>query len=147
MRLNRFMIRPLVEMGLREEVGPGDTTGGFLVGDDPVQTGQIYAKGTGVICGLLLADETVRMVDPDAVVETPLATAEHRVPGAGGKFRHCGPAPVGAVRADPHHVRGTAAVGEEPVGVVPPAAGELRRQEREQVGYVVRAARSSRHAP
>ena len=65
MRLNRFMIRPLVEQALREELGPGDTTGGFLVGDDPVQTGQIYAKGSGIICGLLLADETIRTVDPD----------------------------------------------------------------------------------
>lgn len=81
MQLNRFMIRPLVEMGLREEIGPGDTTGGFLVGDDPVQTGQIYAKGTGVVCGLLLADETVRMVDPDAEVEQGVADGEAMEPG------------------------------------------------------------------
>ena len=81
MQLNRFMIRPLVEMGLREEIGPGDTTGGFLVGDDPVQTGQIYAKGTGVVCGILLADETVRMVDPDAEVEAPVADGDLMEPG------------------------------------------------------------------
>lgn len=81
MQLNRFMIRPLVEMGLREEIGPGDTTGGFLVGDDPVQTGQIYAKGTGVVCGILLADETVRMVDPDAEVEAPVADGDIMEPG------------------------------------------------------------------
>lgn len=81
MQLNRFMIRPLVEMGLREEIGPGDTTGGFLVGDDPVQTGQIYAKGTGVVCGILLADETVRMIDPDAEVEAPVADGDPMEPG------------------------------------------------------------------
>jgi nicotinate-nucleotide pyrophosphorylase (carboxylating) len=69
MQLNRFMIRPFVEQGLREELGQGDTTGGFLVGDDPVQTAQIYAKGHGVVCGLLLADETIRLVDPDAQIE------------------------------------------------------------------------------
>ena len=70
MRLNRFMIRPLVEQGLREELNAGDTTGGFLVWDeDPVQTGQIYAKGDGVACGLLFADETIKLIDPDAVVE------------------------------------------------------------------------------
>ena len=34
MRLNRFMIRPLVEQGLREELNAGDTTGGFLVWDE-----------------------------------------------------------------------------------------------------------------
>lgn len=69
MRLNRFMIRPLVEQALREELGPGDTTGGFLVGDDPVQTAQIYAKGHGIVCGLLLADETIKQIDPDAKIE------------------------------------------------------------------------------
>jgi nicotinate-nucleotide pyrophosphorylase (carboxylating) len=70
MRLNRFMIRPLVEAGLREELNAGDTTGGFLVWDeDPVQTGQIYAKGNGVACGLMFAEETIKLVDPEAKVE------------------------------------------------------------------------------
>jgi nicotinate-nucleotide pyrophosphorylase (carboxylating) len=81
LQLNRFMIRPYVEQALREEVGPGDTTGGFLVGDDPVQTGQIYAKGTGIVCGLLLADETVRTIDPDAVIEHPLKDGDPIGPG------------------------------------------------------------------
>jgi nicotinate-nucleotide pyrophosphorylase (carboxylating) len=81
LQLNRFMIRPYVEQALREEVGPGDTTGGFLVGDDPVQTGQIYAKGTGIVCGLLLADETVRTIDPDAVIEHLLKDGDPIGPG------------------------------------------------------------------
>ena len=68
MLINRFMIRPFVEQALREELDAGDTTGGFLVGDDPVQTGRIYAKGRGIVCGLLLADETIKMVDPDAEI-------------------------------------------------------------------------------
>jgi nicotinate-nucleotide pyrophosphorylase (carboxylating) len=81
MQLNRFMIRPYVEEALRVEIGPGDTTGGFLVGDDPVQTGQIYAKGTGVACGLLLADETIKTVDPDAEVEHMLKDGDNMEPG------------------------------------------------------------------
>ncbi len=81
MRLNRFMIRPLVEQALREELGPGDTTGGFLVGDDPVQTGQIYAKGRGIVCGLLLADETIKAVDPDAGVEHAVQDGDPVEPG------------------------------------------------------------------
>ncbi len=81
MQLNRFMIRPYVEQALREEIGPGDTTGGFLVGDDPVQTGQIYAKGDGVICGLLLADETIITVDPDAQVEHMANDGDDMEPG------------------------------------------------------------------
>ena len=82
MRLHRFMIRPLVDMGLREELGPGDTTGGFLVGDDPVQTGQIYAKGDGVVCGLLLADETIRTIEPEAQVEWMVEDGDAMQPGA-----------------------------------------------------------------
>jgi len=81
MQLNRFMIRPYVEQALRDEIGPGDTTGGFLVGDDPVQTGQIYAKGTGIVCGLLLADETIRTVDPDARIEQTLQDGQDMGPG------------------------------------------------------------------
>ena len=81
MQLNRFMIRPYVEQALRDEIGPGDTTGGFLVGEDPVQTGQIYAKGSGIICGLLLADETIRTVGPDARIEQMVQDGEEMGPG------------------------------------------------------------------
>ena len=81
MQLNRFMIRPYVEQALRDEIGPGDTTGGFLVGEDPVQTGQIYAKGSGIICGLLLADETIRTIDPDARIEQMVQDGEEMGPG------------------------------------------------------------------
>jgi len=81
MQLNRFMIRPLVEQGLREEIGLGDTTGGFLVGDDPVQTGQIYAKARGVACGLLFADETIRLLDPEASIEHLVKDGDPVEPG------------------------------------------------------------------
>jgi nicotinate-nucleotide pyrophosphorylase (carboxylating) len=81
MQLNRFMVRPYVEQALRDEIGQGDTTGGFLVGEDPVQTAQIYAKGSGIVCGLLLADETIRTVDPDARVEHMLKDGEEMGPG------------------------------------------------------------------
>lgn len=82
MQLNRFMIRPLVEAGLREELSAGDTTGGFLVQDeDPIQTGQIYSKGSGIVCGLLLADETIRLLDPDAEVEHAVSDGDPVKPG------------------------------------------------------------------
>jgi nicotinate-nucleotide pyrophosphorylase (carboxylating) len=81
MQLNRFMIRPYVEQALRDEIGSGDTTGGFLVGEDPVQTAQIYAKGSGIVCGLLLADETIRTVDPDARIEHMVKDGEEMGPG------------------------------------------------------------------
>ncbi len=69
MKINRFMIRPLIEYGLREEISAGDTTGGFLVGDDPIQTASIYAKASGVVCGTLFADETIRLIEPEAKIE------------------------------------------------------------------------------
>jgi nicotinate-nucleotide pyrophosphorylase (carboxylating) len=75
------MIRPLVEQGLREEINAGDTTGGFLVGDDPIQTGQIYAKAKGIVCGLLLADETIKMADPDSQVEHMVRDGDQIDPG------------------------------------------------------------------
>src|SRR5262245_3974413 len=81
MQLNRFMIRPYVEQALRDEIGPGDTTGGFLVGEDPVQAAQIYAKDNGVACGLLLADETIRTIDPDARIEHIVKDGEEIGPG------------------------------------------------------------------
>lgn len=81
MQLTRFMIRPYVEQGLREEVGLGDTTGGFLVGDDPIQTAQIYSKGHGVACGLLFADETIRLCDQDAKIEHLVKDGDDVAPG------------------------------------------------------------------
>lgn len=82
MLLNRFMIRPFVEAALREELSSGDTTGGFLtLQDDPVLTGQIYAKGHGVACGLLLADETIRTLDPEAQIEHQVKDGDAVAPG------------------------------------------------------------------
>jgi nicotinate-nucleotide pyrophosphorylase (carboxylating) len=81
MLLTRFMIRPFVEQALREELSAGDTTGGFLVGEDPIQTGQIYAKARGIACGLLLADETLKMADPEAVVEHMVRDGDPIEPG------------------------------------------------------------------
>jgi nicotinate-nucleotide pyrophosphorylase (carboxylating) len=68
MQLNAFLVRPFVEQGLREEIGPGDTTGGFLAGNDLVTEALVYAKQHGVVCGLLLAEETVRLLEPEAKV-------------------------------------------------------------------------------
>jgi nicotinate-nucleotide pyrophosphorylase (carboxylating) len=68
MMLNAFMVRPLVEQALREEIGPGDTTGGFLAGPGDRADAQIYAKRPGVACGLLLAAETIRMIEPEAQI-------------------------------------------------------------------------------
>ncbi len=56
MQLNRFMIRPLVEQGLREEIGLGDTTGGFLVGDDLAD----WLAAETEVDALLLGDDAIQ---------------------------------------------------------------------------------------
>src|SRR5690606_19454616 len=81
MQINRFLIRNLVEQGLREELSSGDTTGGFLVGDDPVQTASIYAKASGIVCGLLFTDETIRQIQPDARIEYLVQDGDEVGPG------------------------------------------------------------------
>lgn len=81
MKLNRFMIRPLVELGLREEISSGDTTGGFLVGDDPVQSANIYAKASGIVCGMLFTDETIRLIEPEAGIEYLVEDGDAVEPG------------------------------------------------------------------
>ena len=82
MQLNRLIIRPFIEQGLREEFGLGDTTGGFLTwDDDPVQTAQIYSKAKGVVCGMLFVDETIRLVDSQAEVEHLVKDGDEIQPG------------------------------------------------------------------
>lgn len=81
MQLSGFMVRPFVEQGLREEIGAGDTTGGFLVGPDDRSQALIYAKKPGVVCGLLLAEETIKAIEPNALVSYQVHDGERVQPG------------------------------------------------------------------
>jgi len=68
MQLNPFIIRPIVEAALREEIGPGDTTGGFLVDSRDTASCQIYVKERAVIAGLPVAEQVFKMLDPDCAI-------------------------------------------------------------------------------
>src|SRR2546427_1392922 len=68
MQLNRFILRPIVEAALREEIGPGDTTGGFLVGPGDTARCQIYVKERAVVAGLPVAEMVFKTLDPDCQV-------------------------------------------------------------------------------
>lgn len=68
MQLNPFIIRPIVEAALREEIGPGDTTGGFLVGPEDSASAQIYVKEPCVVAGLPVAEQAFKVLDPDCQV-------------------------------------------------------------------------------
>lgn len=68
MELNPFIIRPIVEAALREEIGPGDTTGGFLVEPQDSGSCQIYVKERATIAGLPVAEQVFKTLDPDCAV-------------------------------------------------------------------------------
>ena len=68
MQLNPFIIRPIVEAALREEIGPGDTTGGFLVDPKDTASCQIYVKERAVVAGLPVAEQVFKTLDPDCTV-------------------------------------------------------------------------------
>jgi nicotinate-nucleotide pyrophosphorylase (carboxylating) len=68
MQLNAFVLRPIVEAALREEIGPGDTTGGFLVGPGDTAQAQIYVKERAVVAGLPVAEQVFKTLEPGCVV-------------------------------------------------------------------------------
>ena len=68
MQLNPFIIRPIVEAALREEIGAGDTTGGFLVGPKDTASCQIYVKERAVVAGLPVAEQVFKVLDPECTV-------------------------------------------------------------------------------
>ena len=68
MQLNPFVIRPIVEAALREEIGPGDTTGGFLVGPGDTAQAQIYVKERAVVAGLPVAEQVFKTLEPGCTV-------------------------------------------------------------------------------
>ncbi len=81
MQLNRYLIRPAIQRALDEELYPGDTTGGFLVDDQQPGEAQIYVKEAGVVCGLLMVDETVKTLDADAEITWLVADGDEVQPG------------------------------------------------------------------
>ncbi len=54
----------LVELALVEDVGSGDITSSLLISPDTTGTGRIEAREPLVACGLAVAEEVFRQVDP-----------------------------------------------------------------------------------
>src|SRR2546425_12195069 len=81
MQLNRFILRPIVEAALREEIGPGDTTGGFLVGPKDTARCQIYVKERAVGAGLPLAGMAVKTLVADRQVIPGVVDGDEGVEG------------------------------------------------------------------
>jgi nicotinate-nucleotide pyrophosphorylase (carboxylating) len=57
-------VRPLIELALAEDIGPGDATSEATLPVDLMLQGRIFAKEGGVIAGLPVARAVFRRVDP-----------------------------------------------------------------------------------
>ena len=71
----------VLELALREDIGSGDVTTGSIVPEDAVLTGEIRAKGTGVISGIGLCCEVFRKLDPDCMWEEIVHDGDRVSPG------------------------------------------------------------------
>jgi len=63
------LVRPLVEAALAEDVGRGDVTTTATVFPHREGEGEILVREDGILCGLPVARETFRLLDPTLVFE------------------------------------------------------------------------------
>lgn len=73
--------RPLIELALREDLGPGDVTTRATIPEGAWGRGAIVAKAHGVICGLPVAAEVFRAVDERISLTPHMRDGEPVQPG------------------------------------------------------------------
>ncbi|MDR0363915.1 MAG: carboxylating nicotinate-nucleotide diphosphorylase [Bacteroidales bacterium] len=66
-------LEEIIKEALREDIGDGDHTTLATVPADAVRSAQMYAKETGIICGVEVAKEVFLTVDPTLRVEVFLS--------------------------------------------------------------------------
>lgn len=71
----------VLELALREDVGSGDITTDSIVPEDAVLTGEMRAKGVGVVSGIRLSGAVFRKLDPDCVWEEIVRDGTRVSPG------------------------------------------------------------------
>lgn len=71
----------VLELALREDIGSGDVTTDGIVPGDAVLTGEIRAKGTGVVSGIGLCGAVFRKLDPDCAWEETVCDGDRVSPG------------------------------------------------------------------
>lgn len=71
----------VLELALREDIGSGDVTSRSIVPEDAVLTGEMRAKGAGVVSGLGLSCAVFRKLDPDCVWEEIVHDGDRVSPG------------------------------------------------------------------
>jgi nicotinate-nucleotide pyrophosphorylase (carboxylating) len=78
----------LIDLALAEDVGSGDVTTQAIVPADVQGTAEIVVREAGVVCGLEVALEVVRRLDPAASMEVlvPDGAAIHDPPGVAARL-------------------------------------------------------------
>ncbi len=71
----------VLDLALREDIGSGDITTGSTVPEGAVLTGEIRAKGTGVVSGIGLSGVVFRKLDPDCMWEEIVHDGDRVSPG------------------------------------------------------------------
>ena len=74
--------RPLVDLALAEDIGPGDITTRLAIPEPMIGQAQIEAREPVVVCGLEIAAEVFRAVDPELSFEAQARDGEHAPTGA-----------------------------------------------------------------
>lgn len=73
--------RPLIELAIAEDIGPGDATSNSTLSSDTVLHGRIVAKESGVIAGIPIAVALFQEVDPGITVFAHVADGQEVVAG------------------------------------------------------------------
>ncbi len=73
--------KPLIDLALAEDIGPGDATSLSTLGPDVLLHGRIVAKSRGVIAGLPVAEAVFCTVDPEITFTAVVREGQAVVPG------------------------------------------------------------------
>jgi len=73
--------RPLIELAIAEDIGPGDATSQSILDADLELRGRLVAKAPGVIAGLPVAEAVFRQVDTRIAFVAHVADGQEVVPG------------------------------------------------------------------
>lgn len=74
-------VEAVLELALREDIGSGDITTESTVPEDSVLTGEVRAKGTGVVSGIGLCGMVFQKLDPHCEWEEMVCDGDRVSPG------------------------------------------------------------------
>jgi len=76
-----FLIAPLIEAALREDIRSGDITTAALIPPGATAQARMVFRESGVVCGLAVARIAFQSLDPNATIEVTLADGATVEPG------------------------------------------------------------------